>query len=155
MSLTHIDKEGNVKMVSVSEKSITHRKAIAEGTILLSPEVIDIIKNGQGKKGDVLTTAKIAAIFAAKNTANLIPLCHTIPLNGVDVEFSVFSEGIHITAVCEAEWRTGVEMEALCAVSAAALTIYDMIKAVDKTPVITDIKLSFKEGGKSGRFIRV
>ena len=144
MEFSHIDKEGKVKMVDIGNKDIVKRKAVASGTILLKPETIDKLKNKLLKKGDPIAAATVAGISGAKRTSELIPLCHNIPLDTVDLEFEIQENGIRIesTAVCTG--KTGVEMEALTAVSTAALTIYDMCKAVDKEMVITDITLDKK-----------
>jgi cyclic pyranopterin phosphate synthase len=144
MGLTHVNRDGEANMVDVSGKDIVHREAEASGFIYLQAETIDMIRNNLVKKGDVLSVARIAAISGAKKTFELIPLCHNIPINKIDVSFDIRERGIHITsrAVCDA--RTGIEMEAITAVSIAALTIYDMCKAVDKQMVISDIKLEKK-----------
>jgi len=144
VEFSHIDKEGKVKMVDIGNKDIVKRKAVASGTILLKPETIDKLKNKLLKKGDPIAAATVAGISGAKRTSELIPLCHNIPLDTVDLEFEIQENGIRIesTAVCTG--KTGVEMEALTAVSTAALTIYDMCKAVDKEMVITDITLDKK-----------
>lgn len=153
--LTHIDAQsGDAQMVDISDKAITSRIAIARGTVYMQPSTLTLIKENNIKKGDVLTTARIAGIMAAKNTANIIPLCHQIPLSSVkiDFEFSNIDKNsiIIITAQAKTQAATGVEMEALTAVSTAALTIYDMCKAVDKAMIIGDIALNYKDGGKSG-----
>jgi cyclic pyranopterin phosphate synthase len=144
MEMTHIDSEGKASMVDISPKKILHRQAIASGAIILQQETLKLIKNNLIKKGDVLAVARIAAISGAKKTFDLIPLCHNIPINKIDVEFEIKPDCIVIRskAVCDA--KTGIEMEAITAVSIAALTIYDMCKAVDKTMVITNIKLEEK-----------
>ena len=141
MKLTHVNKAGEARMVDVSAKPISRRTARAAGTIRLGSETLDLIKSHQVQKGDVLATARIAAIAGAKRTSELIPLCHNIPIEAIDVRFDVRSHGIDITAEARCEAKTGIEMEALTAVAVAALTIYDMCKAVDKTMVIGDIKL--------------
>ncbi len=149
MALTHVNPAGEANMVDVSAKTILHREAIASGAIFLQKETIELIKNNLVKKGDVLAVARIAAISGAKKTFDLIPLCHNIPINKIDVSFDIKEDRILIRsrAVCEA--KTGIEMEALTAVSIAALTIYDMCKAKDKNMKITDIKLEKKQkGGK-------
>jgi len=152
--LTHIDPSGRAKMVDVSDKPDTRRVAIAEGRILMKRATLDKIETAEIAKGDVLAVARIAGIGAAKRTAELIPLCHIILLTGVDVDFSSFSTddaaGITITARAVSSGKTGVEMEALTAVSVAALAIYDMCKAVDRSMVISDIRLLEKRGGRSG-----
>ncbi|MCP4155110.1 MAG: cyclic pyranopterin monophosphate synthase MoaC [bacterium] len=144
MELTHVNKQGEANMVDVSPKKIVHRVAIASGKIFLQKESIALIQNNLMKKGDVLSVARIAAICGAKKTSDLIPLCHNIPINKVDVSFEIAADHIAILskAVCDA--KTGIEMEALTAVSIAALTIYDMCKAVDKSMRIADIKLEEK-----------
>ena len=153
--LTHIDNDGNAKMVDVSEKNNTDRVAIASGFIKLNKETMDLVKIGTLKKGDVLTVAKIAAIQAAKNTSSLIPLCHNINLNGIDIEFKIANneKKIYCQSTVRCSGNTGVEMEALTAVSVALLTIYDMCKASDKNMVISEIRLLEKHGGKSGSWI--
>ncbi|NIM13389.1 MAG: cyclic pyranopterin monophosphate synthase MoaC [Candidatus Aminicenantes bacterium] len=144
MALTHIDQKGEAHMVDISDKKIVHREAFASGCIFLHPTTIEMIKNNLVKKGDVLSVARIAAISGAKKTFDLIPLCHNIPINKIDVSFEIKEDCIDIKsrAVCDA--KTGIEMEALTAVSIAALTIYDMCKAVDKQMKISDIKLEEK-----------
>jgi len=145
MKFSHVDQDGKADMVDISGKKIVHREAVAAGTIFLQKETVDLIKKNLVKKGDVLSVARIAAISGAKKTFDLIPLCHNIPINKIDVSFSVAEDHIHIRskAVCDA--KTGIEMEALTAVSIAALTIYDMCKAVDKQMRISDIRLEAKE----------
>ena len=139
--LTHVDDSGKVSMVDVSDKPIQKRVAIASGKILLEPETMKLIKDNGMKKGDVLTTARIAGIQGAKQTSNLIPLCHTLLLNKIHVEFEFCEDGIEATATAKCSGMTGVEMEALTAVNIALLTIYDMCKAVDKTMTMTNIQL--------------
>jgi len=155
MEFTHFDEQGNARMVDVSEKEITHRVAVAEGTISVSREVMDAIKGNKVKKGDVLTVAQIAGIMGTKRTSELIPMCHPLSLTNAAVTFEVNEEACEIKAVCRAvtDGKTGVEMEALTGVSTALLTIYDMCKAIDKRMVIKEIHLVSKEGGKSGQFI--
>ena len=153
--LTHINAQGRAKMVDVSEKDVTVREALAAGRVRMRPETLERIQNGGIKKGDVLAVAQVAAVMAAKKTWELIPMCHPLMLTGVDVSF--FQEGqdrIRIEARVKTTGRTGVEMEALHAVSAAALTIYDMCKAVDRGMVIEAIGLLEKSGGKSGDYRR-
>ena len=152
--LSHVDQRGRVKMVDVGDKPITDREAVARGTIRMSPEALRLIRRGAVKKGDPLQTARLAGILAAKQTSALIPLCHPLPLTGVDVELTARSRGYDIEARVRTTAQTGVEMEALTAVAVAALTIYDMVKAVDKTMVIGDIRLMFKAGGRSGTYTR-
>lgn len=149
MAFSHFDDSGRIRMVDVGNKPETDRTAVAAGTVLMSPETVVAIQNRQTPKGDPLETARIAGILAAKQTDRLIPLCHSLPLSNVDVEIELFEEGIHLTATARTMARTGVEMEALTAVSVAALTIFDMCKAVDRTMRITDIRVIRKTGGKS------
>lgn len=141
-------------MVDVAEKPATARRATAAGTVHTTAEVVDLVASGGLPKGDVLATARIAAILAAKRTSDLIPLCHQIALSGVDVDFEIAPAAIEITASARTTDRTGVEMEALTAVAVAALTVYDMIKAVDPAAQIDDVRLVDKEGGKSGLWTR-
>jgi len=152
--LTHFDARGRVKMVDVGDKPVTDREAIARGSIAMSSEARHLIRAGKVKKGDPLQAARLAGILAAKQTSSLIPLCHPLPLSGVDVDLTPTARGYDIEARVRTTAQTGVEMEALTAVAVAALTIYDMVKAVDKTMVIGDITLTFKRGGKSGTFRR-
>jgi cyclic pyranopterin phosphate synthase len=151
MSLTHIDESGRVQMVDVGEKPDTERVAVAKGEVAMQPETLRLIAEGGVPKGDVLTTAQIAGIMAAKRTPELIPLCHPLQLTKVGVDFEIDEENsrIEITATVRCRGKTGVEMEALTAVSVAALTIYDMAKAVEKTMRIGNIRLVEKRGGKS------
>ncbi len=151
--LSHLDDKGQARMVDVSEKDVTSRKAVAKGRVRLSAEALALIVEGKAPKGDVFAAARLAGIMAAKKTADLIPLCHPLPLSAVNVDFTVEKEAIEITATVTVSGRTGVEMEALTAVSVAALTLYDMVKAVDKRMVIGDIRLVAKEGGRSGHFV--
>ena len=152
--LTHFDNKGNAVMVDVSNKNETERIAIATGTVKASSETIELIKSDQIGKGDVLGVARVAGIMAMKNTSNLIPMCHPVMITGSSIDFEIDSEKneIRITATSKVVHKTGVEMEALTGVSIAALTIYDMCKAVDKRMVIGDIHLVKKRGGKSGEF---
>lgn len=152
--LTHFDNKGNAVMVDVSNKNETERIAIATGTVKASSETIELIKSGQIGKGDVLGVARVAGIMAMKNTSNLIPMCHPVMITGSSIDFEIDSEKneISIIATSKVVHKTGVEMEALTGVSIAALTIYDMCKAVDKRMVIGDIHLVKKLGGKSGEF---
>ncbi len=156
MELTHINEQGRAKMVDVSEKDVTERVGIASGRISMRPETYDMIIEGRAKKGDVLAVAQVAGIMAAKKTWETIPMCHPLLLTGVDIEFRLFAETDEIEAVATVRTtgKTGVEMEALNAVSATLLTIYDMCKAVDRGMVIRDILLLEKDGGKSGHFVR-
>ncbi len=154
-SFTHFNKEGRAKMVDVTEKGDTLRQAVACGRVIVSPEILQMIKDRGIKKGDVLGVAQTAGIMAAKKTGSLIPMCHPLFLTGVDISFDLQEEGIiEIESRVKTTGKTGVEMEALTAVSVAALTIYDMCKAVDKDMVITDIYLMEKTGGKSGYYSR-
>lgn len=150
--LTHIDSKGNAKMVDVGEKPTSHRIARAKGQVRLLPSTLEMIKNGLMKKGDVLTVAKIAGIQGAKKTSDLIPLCHPLIINQIDLEIDLDEElpGVQIEAAVITDGKTGVEMEALTAVSVAALTIYDMVKAVEKSARIENIRLVEKRGGMSG-----
>jgi cyclic pyranopterin phosphate synthase len=153
-ALSHVDARGRVKMVDVGAKAVTAREAVARGSITMSREALRLIRSGRVKKGDPLQTARLAGILAAKQTSALIPLCHPLPLTGVDVELTPRPRGYDIEARVRTTAQTGVEMEALTAVAVAALTIYDMVKAVDKAMVIGDIKLMFKSGGRSGTYTR-
>lgn len=152
MSLTHLDEQGNARMVDVGGKADTERVAIAAGEVRMQPETLAAIRAGQIKKGDVLTTAQLAGVMAAKRTSDLIPLCHPLALTHVEVICELRDElpGVAITATARTTGKTGVEMEALTAVSVAALTVYDMAKAVEKTMQITNVRLLEKRGGKSG-----
>ena len=149
---SHIDKNGNAVMVDVGEKEVTSRTAIAEGIITMSKECFDMVNEKKHKKGDVLTVAQVAGIMGAKRTSDLIPMCHNIALNNAKVNFEVIENGFKAIAEVKCDGKTGVEMEALTAVSVALLTVYDMCKAVDKRMVIKDIHLVEKHGGKSGDF---
>lgn len=148
--LTHLDDSGAAHMVDVSAKADTVREAVAEGRIRMSGEALTAIKEGSAKKGDVIATARIAGIMAAKKTPELIPLCHPLMLSKVSVEFTFEVDGIRVTTLVRLTGQTGVEMEAMTAASVALLTIYDMAKALDKGMVISDIRLLSKSGGKSG-----
>ncbi|WP_424970423.1 cyclic pyranopterin monophosphate synthase MoaC [Dinoroseobacter sp. S76] len=152
--LTHFDAEGAAHMVDVSGKEVTDRMAIARGAVRMAPETLAMITGGTAKKGDVLAVARLAGIMGAKKTADLIPLCHPLPITKVALELTPDADlpGVQIEATVKTSGQTGVEMEALTAVSVAGLTIYDMVKAVDKRMQITDTRLVFKDGGKSGRF---
>jgi cyclic pyranopterin phosphate synthase len=152
--LTHFDSDGNAVMVDVSAKAETSRKAVARGSVVMQPETLALIAARGMKKGDVLTVAQLAGIMGAKRTPDLIPLCHPLALSSVAVELSLDPEGpaVHIEATCKLTGQTGVEMEALTAVSVAALTVYDMCKAVDKSMRIDNIRLIHKSGGKSGTY---
>ncbi len=153
---THLDKEGRVRMVDVSDKDATVREAVAQGVFTMQPEIFDLIREEKVKKGNVLETARIAGIQAAKRTAELIPMCHPLSITHVQVDFSPHPEthSIRIEAVVRVVGKTGVEMEALTAVSIAALTIYDMCMSYDRAMTISDLYLLKKSGGKSGTFVR-
>ena len=150
--LTHLDEAGRAHMVDVGDKADTERVAVARGEVLMKKATFDLIQSGQMKKGDVLTVAQIAGIGAAKRTADLIPLCHPLPLTHIDVALRLVDSlpGVEITATVKTTGKTGVEMEALTAVSVAALTVYDMAKAVEKTMRLQNIRLIEKHGGRSG-----
>src|SRR5438874_13596182 len=152
--LSHVDARGRVKMVDVGDKPATAREAVARGSITMSREALRQIRAGAVKKGDPLQAARLAGILAAKQTSSLIPLCHPLPLSSVSVELTPTARGYDIEARVRTSAQTGVEMEALTAVAVAALTIYDMVKAVDKTMVIGAIRLMYKSGGRSGTFRR-
>ncbi len=152
--LSHVDKRGRIRMVDVGEKPTTVREAVARGSIAMSKEALAQVRSGAVKKGDPLQTARLAGIMAAKQTAVLIPLCHPLNLSGIDVELIPTARGYDIEARVRTNAPTGVEMEALTAVAIAALTVYDMVKAVDKRMTIGPIRLMKKTGGKSGTFIR-
>jgi cyclic pyranopterin phosphate synthase len=153
--LTHFDAAGHAHMVDIHSKDLTHRVAVAHGTIVMQPETLVLITQGNAKKGDVIGIARIAAIQGAKRTSDLIPLCHPIALTRVAVEFEIDSanRSVHCTATAECTGKTGVEMEALCAVQVGLLTIYDMCKALDRGMVISDVRLLEKHGGKSGDWV--
>jgi cyclic pyranopterin phosphate synthase len=152
--LSHIDDKGEARMVDVSDKASTARRAVAEGFIAMQPETLTLVETGAAKKGDVIGAARIAGIMAAKRTHELIPLCHPLAITKVGIDFLLTQSppGIHVTAEVKVAGQTGVEMEALTAVSVACLTLYDMLKAADKTMTIEDIRLVEKTGGKSGAF---
>jgi cyclic pyranopterin monophosphate synthase len=151
MELSHLDKEGKIQMVDTSEKPVSTRRAVAAGRVNISQAVLEAVKK-RSPKGDPVETARLAGIMAAKKTADLIPLCHPLNLTHIDVSIELRSDHFYLTATVSTNAQTGVEMEALTAVTVAGLTIYDMCKAVDKTITITDIKLLEKTGGKSGNF---
>ena len=154
--LTHFDHKGDAHMVDVAAKDITHRRAVADGQIVMQPKTLQLIAQGGHKKGDVLGVARIAGIMAAKKTAELIPLCHPLSLSHISIEFAL-DEANHLVrcqATVETDGKTGVEMEALTAVQVALLTIYDMCKAVDRGMILTNIGLMEKSGGKSGHWRR-
>jgi len=150
--LTHIDKDGNAVMVDVSAKDETARTATAAGRVEMQPETATLIAGHGVKKGDVLSIAQLAGIMGAKRTPDLIPLCHPIALSAVEVTLALDGNAVTVTATCKTTGKTGVEMEALTAVAVAALTVYDMCKAVDRGMRITDIRLTHKSGGKSGTY---
>jgi cyclic pyranopterin monophosphate synthase len=152
--LTHVDARGRVKMVDVGGKPVTAREAVARGSVAMSAEARRLIRAGRVRKGDPLQAARIAGIMAAKQTAALIPLCHPLPLSSVEIELAPTSRGYDIEARVRTTAQTGVEMEALVAVAVACLTVYDMVKAVDRGMVIGDIRLVFKSGGRSGTYRR-
>ena len=150
--LTHIDEAGAARMVDVGGKAITAREAVASGRITMSAEAAAAIGAGTAKKGDVLAVARVAGIMAAKRTSDLIPLCHPLPLTKVEIDLVVDETGVTATATASTEGKTGVEMEALTATTVTLLTIYDMAKAIDKTMVLSDIRVRAKSGGKSGNW---
>lgn len=150
--LTHLDAQGQAAMVDLSEKSTTTRTAVAGARVVMGPETLAAIRAGDVKKGDVLSVARVAGIMAAKRTHELIPLCHPLLLTKIAVDFEYVEQGIDIRATVRCQGQTGVEMEALTAAAVAALTIYDMAKALEKTMHIEDVRLLYKEGGKSGVF---
>ncbi|HWI43647.1 MAG TPA: cyclic pyranopterin monophosphate synthase MoaC [Nocardioides sp.] len=155
--LTHVDDSGAARMVDVSAKDVTARQATASGRVLVSPEVVALLRGEGVPKGDALAVARIAGIMGAKQTPALIPLCHPLSVSGVTVDLAVVDDpesAVEITATVRTTDRTGVEMEALTAVSVAALTVVDMVKAVDKAAVITDVRVEAKSGGKSGDWVR-
>ena len=156
ISLTHFNQSGEAHMVDVGEKAVTQRTAVAEGYIEMQPETLQLIVNGGHKKGDVLAIARIAGIMASKKTADLIPLCHPLPITHVEINLSAETDKsrIRCQTTVKTSGQTGVEMEALCATQIALLTIYDMCKAVDRAMIIQSVKLLEKEGGKSGRWQR-
>lgn len=154
MEFTHFNESGRAHMVNVSEKDDTKRVAVAKGSIRMKKETITLIKDGLIKKGDVLSVAQVGGIMGAKKTSDLIPMCHNIFISSADIKFNVLEDEIEIEATVSTLGKTGVEMEALSAVSMAALTIYDMCKAADKDMVIGNIRLIKKTGGKSGEYIR-
>jgi cyclic pyranopterin phosphate synthase len=152
--LTHLDEAGAARMVDVSAKDVTARSARATGRVLVAPRVVELLRGEGMPKGDALATARIAGIMGAKRTPELIPLCHPLAVSGVTVDLAVADDAVEITATVRTTDRTGVEMEALTAVSVAALTVVDMVKAVDKGAVITDVRVEEKTGGKSGDWHR-
>lgn len=154
MELTHINEQGRARMVDVTEKEAAYRTATASATVNVRPSTMEIIRTGGIKKGDVLSVAQVAGIMAAKKTADIIPMCHPLTLTSVDISFGLTDTQIIIKATVKCKGVTGVEMEALTAASTAALTIYDMCKAVQRDITVTDIMLLHKDGGKSGEFRR-
>ena len=154
MALTHFDGEGNAHMVDVSAKAVTDRVAVAEARVVMAAETLALITEGRAKKGDVLGVARLAGIMAAKRTADLIPLCHPLPITKVAVELTPDAAlpGVRIEATVKTTGQTGVEMEALTAASVAALTVYDMLKAAEKSMRIEGLRVILKDGGKSGRY---
>ncbi len=153
--LTHVDSRGEARMVDVSQKGDTEREAVAKGRVVMKPTTLEQIRTAGLKKGDVLAVARVAGIMAAKNTPQLIPLCHPLPISNIAIEFDLSGEdSIGITARVKSTSKTGVEMEALVATSVTALTIYDMAKSVDREMTITEIYLESKKGGKSGTYRR-
>lgn len=154
LRLTHVDESGAARMVDVSGKEVTARVAVASGRVLVSAAVVALLRGEGVPKGDALGVARVAGIMAAKRTPDLIPLCHPLSISGVEVDLEVLDDAVAITATVRTTDRTGVEMEALTAVSVAALTVVDMVKAVDKAAVITDVRVESKTGGKSGTWAR-
>lgn len=152
--LTHVDEQGAARMVDVSGKDVTTRQAVASGRVLVSPAVVALLRGEGVPKGDALGVARVAGIMAAKRTPDLVPLCHPLAISGVTVDLEVADDAVEITATVRTTDRTGVEMEALTAVSVAALTVVDMVKAVDKGATITDVRVETKTGGKSGDWSR-
>jgi cyclic pyranopterin monophosphate synthase len=150
--LSHIDGSGKAKMVDVSDKAESERRAVAKGEVVMKPETLDIIRDGMSKKGDILGVAQIAGIMAAKRTSDLIPLCHPVPISEIKIDLTLESNlpGVQIISTVKAYSKTGVEMEALTATAVAALTVYDMVKAIEKTMQIQNIRLVRKTGGVSG-----
>ena len=151
---THINEQGRARMVDVTDKEITCREAVAEATVIVNEATMNAILTGGVKKGDVLAVAQVAGIMAAKKTADIIPMCHPLSLSGVDISFTHTDTALHILSTVRCKGVTGVEMEALTAASAAALTVYDMCKALQRDIEITDVRLVYKNGGKSGEFKR-
>lgn len=151
--LTHVDEHGDARMVEVGDKDVTRRSATAEGWVRMSAETLALVRERRAKKGDVLGVAQIAGIQAAKRTGDLIPLCHPLPIDGVDVTLDATDDGVRIQATVRCTGRTGVEMEALTAVSVAALTVYDMLKAAERGMRIEGVRLLEKTGGRSGRWV--
>jgi cyclic pyranopterin monophosphate synthase len=152
--LTHLDEAGHARMVDTSDKEVTARRAVASARVLMSAETVTAVRSNATPKGDPLETARLAGIVAAKRTADLIPLCHPLPLTHVDVQTELRDDGVYLEATVATRAQTGVEMEALTAVSVAALTVYDMCKALDKSMTIANVRLEEKTGGKSGDYRR-
>ncbi|BBA97825.1 putative molybdenum cofactor biosynthesis protein [Actinacidiphila reveromycinica] len=152
--LTHVDEAGAARMVDVSDKDVTARTARATGRVLVAPRVVELLRADELPKGDVLAVARVAGIMGAKRTPDLIPLCHPLSLSGVTIDLAVTDQAVEIAATVRTTDRTGVEMEALTAVTVAALTVVDMVKAVDKGAVVTDVRVEEKTGGKSGDWRR-
>jgi cyclic pyranopterin phosphate synthase len=152
--LTHVDEAGAARMVDVSAKPVTAREAVASGRVLVSPQVVALLRSAGVPKGDALAVARIAGIQGAKRTPDLIPLCHPVAVHSVTVDLAVADDAVEILATVRTADRTGVEMEALTAVTAAALTVVDMVKAVDKAAVVTDVRIEAKSGGRSGAWRR-
>jgi cyclic pyranopterin monophosphate synthase len=152
--LTHVDESGAARMVDVGDKAVTAREAVATGRVLVSEQVLELLRGEGVPKGDALAVARIAGIMGAKQTPALIPLCHPLAISGVTVDLALADDAVEITATVRTTDRTGVEMEALTAVSVAALTVVDMVKAVDKAAVITDVRVESKSGGRSGEWTR-
>ena len=152
--LSHVDQDGHARMVDVSAKAVTERTAVAKVSVLMQPATLEVVRAGTAAKGDVLAVARLAGIMAAKRTDELIPLCHALPLASVSVDIALDGEraAADITAACRVSARTGVEMEAMTAAAVAALTLYDMLKAIDRGMRITDLRLVRKDGGRSGLF---
>jgi cyclic pyranopterin monophosphate synthase len=153
--LSHVDEHGRVRMVDTANKEITSRRAIASARVLMTNETVSALREHRTPKGDPLETARLAGIMAAKRTADLIPLCHPLPLTHIDVRATLEADGVALEADVSTNAQTGVEMEALTAVSVAALTVYDMCKALEKGMTITDVRLERKSGGKSGDYVRI
>lgn len=152
--LSHVDDEGRIRMVDTGGKKISSRRAVASGRVSMNPQTVEALRQHRTPKGDPLEAARLAGIMAAKKTAELIPLCHPLPINYVDITANVETDGVTLTAEVSTDAQTGVEMEALTAVSVAALTVYDMCKALDKGMTISEIRLESKTGGKSGDYYR-
>mgnify|MGYP001081421880 CR=1 FL=1 len=153
MTLSHLDAQGRARMVDVGKKPDTKRVAVAKGRVLMTPQTLELVRKNEIAKGDVLTVAQVAGIAAAKRTSELIPMCHPLLLTNIQVDFEFQDDGIEIRAIVEATGKTGVEMEALTAVTVSALTIYDMCKAQERAMRIQDIRLVRKSGGKSGEIV--